>query len=468
MRNGRNLLMTAALAAAAAGACGLMAADAPKSDKAPAPAASAAEKKDIWAFLPNELASVGSQKITKDEFLKYLGSKIPEGALPQDIPEDQLKTIVRDQILPEFINKIVFTKIVEKAGIKPSEKMVSEDFDSWIKSLKPAELESVKERLKAQGTTIDDYKKKVCSDPDFQLMKAVEKWVRLECEPKVKTTDADAQKYYEENKDRYKIPESYNASHILIKAMHENLAEADAQGKINADKLNIKDAKIATDANVDASNLKDGEKAAADKLSRENLRDPKISEHVSRDSAQSKTESSTGKNKELTNNIQTGQNTLAEDVSALADNTKMEFKQGEDRYKDRENFAVANKNARERAEGLRARLDKGEDFGKLAAENSDCPSKAKKGELGECEPGEMDENFEKAALALEPGKISGVVKTQFGYHIIKLNSKTKAGMKPYDSVKKEIGEELKNKAVQEKVQKVFEDEKKVLGVKVNI
>ncbi|MHA1212332.1 MAG: peptidylprolyl isomerase [Candidatus Heimdallarchaeota archaeon] len=57
-------------------------------------------------------------------------------------------------------------------------------------------------------------------------------------------------------------------------------------------------------------------------------------------------------------------------------------------------------------------------FKKLASANSICPSKKKGGNLGSFGRGGMVKEFEKAAFALEVGKISGVVKTKFGYHII--------------------------------------------------
>ncbi len=72
------------------------------------------------------------------------------------------------------------------------------------------------------------------------------------------------------------------------------------------------------------------------------------------------------------------------------------------------------------AEELLERLKKGEDFGKIASENSDCPSgKSASGSLGEFGRGMMAKEFEDAAYALEIGKISGVVKSPFGYHIIR-------------------------------------------------
>lgn len=71
------------------------------------------------------------------------------------------------------------------------------------------------------------------------------------------------------------------------------------------------------------------------------------------------------------------------------------------------------------AEVILERLKNGEDFAKLAKENSTCPSRKKGGSLGEFGRGQMAREFEKAAFALGVGRISDLVKTQFGYHIIK-------------------------------------------------
>ena len=65
------------------------------------------------------------------------------------------------------------------------------------------------------------------------------------------------------------------------------------------------------------------------------------------------------------------------------------------------------------------RLKKGEKFSAIAKDVSLCPSKKRGGDLGTFGRGQMVKEFEKAAFTLDKGQISGIVKTQFGYHIIK-------------------------------------------------
>jgi peptidyl-prolyl cis-trans isomerase C len=65
------------------------------------------------------------------------------------------------------------------------------------------------------------------------------------------------------------------------------------------------------------------------------------------------------------------------------------------------------------------RLKKGEKFANIAKQVSLCPSKKRGGDLGTFSRGKMVKEFKKAAFALQKGQTSPIVKTKFGYHIIK-------------------------------------------------
>ncbi len=73
---------------------------------------------------------------------------------------------------------------------------------------------------------------------------------------------------------------------------------------------------------------------------------------------------------------------------------------------------------REQAERLKAELDKGADFSKLARKHSQCPSKRDGGSLGEFNKGEMVKAFDDAVFKGPLLKVQGPIKTRFGYHLI--------------------------------------------------
>jgi len=71
------------------------------------------------------------------------------------------------------------------------------------------------------------------------------------------------------------------------------------------------------------------------------------------------------------------------------------------------------------AKAVLERVKKGEKFTSVATQVSLCPSGKKGGDLGSFTRGKMVKEFENAAFALKKGEISALVKTKFGYHVIK-------------------------------------------------
>jgi len=80
--------------------------------------------------------------------------------------------------------------------------------------------------------------------------------------------------------------------------------------------------------------------------------------------------------------------------------------------------ARSEEDAKKQIDTIKAEVDGGADFAALAAEHSDCPSRMQGGDLGAFGRGMMVPEFETAAFALETGKVSDVVQTDFGYHLI--------------------------------------------------
>jgi len=101
--------------------------------------------------------------------------------------------------------------------------------------------------------------------------------------------------------------------------------------------------------------------------------------------------------------------------------------------------------AKAKAQNLLEQIKGGADFAELAKANSACPSSAKGGDLGFFGKGDMVEPFEKAAFSLEPGQISDVVETKFGYHIIKVTDRKKAGVTTFEQAKETIINQLTQK-----------------------
>ncbi len=92
-----------------------------------------------------------------------------------------------------------------------------------------------------------------------------------------------------------------------------------------------------------------------------------------------------------------------------------------------------------KAEDILKQLQHGGNFAELAKQNSDDPgSKVKGGELGWIVRGQTVANFEKAAFSLKPGELSGVIETEYGYHILQVEDKQAAHTQSFDEVKPQI------------------------------
>jgi peptidyl-prolyl cis-trans isomerase C len=124
------------------------------------------------------------------------------------------------------------------------------------------------------------------------------------------------------------------------------------------------------------------------------------------------------------------------------------------------NDQAASKAAEEKVKSTIERIKKGEDFAKLASALTEDPSgKQDGGDLGYFTKDQMVPEFSEAAFGLDKGQISGPVKTQFGWHVLKVEDKRMREPPPFEKVRSEIEEYASRKAQSDIVTKLRADAK---------
>lgn len=112
--------------------------------------------------------------------------------------------------------------------------------------------------------------------------------------------------------------------------------------------------------------------------------------------------------------------------------------------------------ARDRAESLLARVKKGEDFAKLARENSMDGSASQGGDIGFAAKESLAAEYGDAAFSLPVGGIK-LIKTQYGYHVVKVTDKKKEGLSTLEEVKDQLTAFLKEQKAQAEATKIIND-----------
>jgi peptidyl-prolyl cis-trans isomerase C len=127
---------------------------------------------------------------------------------------------------------------------------------------------------------------------------------------------------------------------------------------------------------------------------------------------------------------------------------------------DEQDDDAAKKAKRAKIEGLLAQLKGGASFEDLARANSDCPSAAEGGDLGFFGRGQMVPAFDEAVFALKPGETSGVIETEYGYHVVRLEERKAAGMVPEKEAAPQITEYLRSQKTEAAVEALLEELRK--------
>lgn len=107
--------------------------------------------------------------------------------------------------------------------------------------------------------------------------------------------------------------------------------------------------------------------------------------------------------------------------------------------------------AKRKAETIRGDILNGRDFAALAREHSQCNSASGGGDLGHIRKGYMPPEFDQVAFSMKPGAISEVVRTKFGFHIIKVLDKSPGGPAPYEQVRGAIKQFLQQRETKKRL-----------------
>ena len=146
---------------------------------------------------------------------------------------------------------------------------------------------------------------------------------------------------------------------------------------------------------------------------------------------------------------------VVENITVTDDEVKADYDNNPDKFKTGESVEASHilVDSEDKAKELLDKINAGEiSFEDAARENSSCPSSQNGGSLGEFTRGQMVPEFDNACFSMKVGEISAPVKTQFGYHLIKLTGKKESTMLSFDEVKDSLRQQL----IGEKRQNAFQ------------
>jgi peptidyl-prolyl cis-trans isomerase C len=113
--------------------------------------------------------------------------------------------------------------------------------------------------------------------------------------------------------------------------------------------------------------------------------------------------------------------------------------------------------AKAKMEDILKQLKNGADFAELAKKESSCPSASHGGDLGFFTAKQMVKAFSDVAFSLKVGETSGIVKTNYGFHIIKVTDKKEKGITPLAEVEKSLSDQLKQRKVNTLIKNKIEE-----------
>ncbi len=169
-----------------------------------------------WEFLPDVVAEINGEKITKAKFLEELKNLPPSSQLPL-LDKERLKIFARG-LVDEMIDRNVLRMIVVESGIKPSPELVKSEFDRLYRAFTPRQRQEFHQRMKELGRkSIAQHKKIISESPKIQFDVAYNLWVDTHIVPQIEVSDDKVESFYRENQRRFRTPERAKIMHITIK-----------------------------------------------------------------------------------------------------------------------------------------------------------------------------------------------------------------------------------------------------------
>ncbi len=174
----------------------------------PAPAAPAAANQEKFDAekLPKVVALVNKVSIEKGPFARVMNNALASAA-GHEIVGDQLKKLEKN-VLDQLIATEVLYEAAKEAGIKPEDKDLEKQMGDIKARFKTDE--AFNKALASQKMTLDELKLEVRKNM------TIHNYVESKLVVGVKVSEADAQKYYNDNKDKFKTPEMVRARHIIL------------------------------------------------------------------------------------------------------------------------------------------------------------------------------------------------------------------------------------------------------------
>jgi peptidyl-prolyl cis-trans isomerase C len=290
---------------------------------APAAAPAPPPAKPVPAQLPEVVARVNGESITKAEF--ELAVRTVEARAGQPVPAEQ-----RNEVYRGLLDEMVTMRLLKQEVSRQQMTVPDQDLEAAMKQLRgqfPNE-KAFQAALKSQQMTLAKLR------DETRANLAVSKLLEREIGPRIEVKPTDISAFYEKNPDKFQQPEAVRASHVLIA------------------------------------------------------------------------------------------------VSAQADD-------------------AAKKAARAKADGVLKQARAGADFAAIAKKESNDASAQRGGDLGFFPKGQMVPAFEAAAFALQPGQVSDVVETPFGFHVIKVTERRPPTTVPFAEAAPRIEQFLKQQKQQE-------------------